>query len=464
MKLYNTLTRSVEEFKPQNKTAGFYSCGPTVYDYLTIGNWTAYIRWDVLARALSQNYDLDWYMNITDVGHLVSDGDEGEDKLEKGAKREGKTAWEVAQYYTNDFLKGLKKLNISIEPGHLVKATDNIPEQIELIKTLKSKGYTYILKDGVYFDSTKFPNYGKMARLDIEGLQAGARVSLGQKKNSTDFALWKFTPPGQKRNMEWGSPWGKGFPGWHIECSAMAMKFLGNTIDIHSGGIDHIAVHHTNEIAQSEAATGAQFARYWLHSNFLKVNDTRIAKSLGNGYTLQDLEKTGYSAMDFRMFTLQSHYRTEANFTWQSLGAARTRLKDLRALADLRYQATKEASENNGVLPSYKKLILKAVNDNLNTPEVLSAISSLVTKLSNGGLSIHNLEDFNDFIGLLDELLGFELSKSSDITDAQKEKINQRSGARQNKNWDLSDKIRNELTSEGIGLNDATNSTVWHRL
>jgi cysteinyl-tRNA synthetase len=281
MQLYNTLTRKLEYFEPQTPPeVKLYTCGPTVYDYQHIGNYSAYVRWDTLVRVLqATGHEVNWVINITDVGHLVSDADEGEDKLEKGARREGKTAWDVAAFYMDDFMLGLKALHIQT-PTHVVRATDHIVEQIALVEILEQKGYTYTIDDGVYYDTSKCKDYGALAHIDVKNLQAGARVELNpQKRHPTDFALWKFTPKGQKRDMEWDSPWGKGFPGWHLECSAMSMKYLGETLDIHTGGIDHIPVHHINEIAQSEAATGKQFSRFWLHNNHILVDNAKSLKA-----------------------------------------------------------------------------------------------------------------------------------------------------------------------------------------
>src|SRR3989344_952205 len=271
LKFYNTLTRAKEEFKPQNPPAvGLYTCGPTVYNYAHIGNLRTYIFEDILKRALVANgFEVNHVMNITDVGHLTSDADVGEDKMEKGAKREGKTVWDIAEFYTKAFKEDMRRLNL-VEPDIWCKATDHIAEQIELIQRLEKRGFTYLIDDGVYFDTTKDPHYGKLARLDIAGLRAGARIEMVKdKRNPTDFALWKLSPDNEQRQMEWESPWGKGFPGWHIECSAMAMKYLGETFDIHCGGIDLIPVHHTNEIAQAENATGKKFVHTWLHGEFL---------------------------------------------------------------------------------------------------------------------------------------------------------------------------------------------------
>lgn len=464
LRLYNTVSRSVEEFKPQDSgRASIYTCGPTVYDRLTIGNWASFVRWDVLVRTLKLDYDVEWYMNITDVGHLVSDGDEGEDKLEKGARREGKSAWQVAAYYTNDFLQGLKMLNIDIPKENLVKATDHIKEQIDLIKILENKGYTYVISDGVYFDSTKFKDYGKMAKIDISGLAPGARVQLGDKKNSTDFALWKFSPPGHQRDMEWSSPWGKGFPGWHVECSAMAMRYLGATLDIHAGGIDHIPVHHTNEIAQSEAATGQTFAYFWLHSNFLQVEGQKISKSLGNGYTLQDLQKKAYDALDFRLFILQSHFQTESNFTWEGMKSASTRLDDIRAMADLRFQLHDKGKDMGSELKLFSSSIEQALKDNLNTPQALALISEFINRLEGGTLHSSNREAFINYINLIDSLLGLELTNSEDITKSAKKLLEQRNQARIDRQWSLSDKLRRDLEELGLQVIDSPQGQLWRQ-
>jgi cysteinyl-tRNA synthetase len=464
MKLNNTLTRSADTFAPLNdNTVSLYSCGPTVYDYPHLGNWSSYLRWDILARTLRQHYKLDWYMNLTDVGHLVSDADEGEDKLEKGARREGKSAWDIASFYSDDFIKGLDTLNISIDLDHLVKATDHIAEQIQLIRKLEEKGFTYQIDDGVYFDSTKFADYGKMAKLDLAGLKAGARVDLGQKKNPSDFALWK-SAPGEKRDMEWESPWGKGFPGWHIECSAMAMKYLGATIDIHTGGIDHIPIHHTNEIAQSEAATGQQFVRFWLHNNFLQVDGVKISKSLGNFITLHDLQNKGFTAQDFRMFVLQSHYQTEANFTWEGMQAAQTRLKELQAFADLRYQISEKGADIAGRLKEAAESLQAALDDDLNTPQALAVLSGIINSLQGQTAGTGSLEALQSLLATVDELLGFDLLSTSDINEHQKHMISDRQTARGMKDWTLSDTLRDQMLSEGIALRDTPHGTVWERV
>ena len=470
MQLYNTATRNVEEFEPGNselgpdkkKTVSMYTCGPTVYDYLTIGNWAAYIRWDLLARVLRHNnWNVNWIMNITDVGHLVSDADDGEDKLEKGARREGKTAWEVAEYYTADFIEGLKALDISIPHENLVKATDHIAEQIALVQKLEEKGYTYRLSDGIYFDSVKFPNYGKLAKLDIKGLLAGARIAYGDKKNPTDFAVWKFSPPGVSRDMEWDSPWGKGFPGWHLECSAIAMNFLDTPIDIHAGGIDHIPVHHTNEIAQSEAATDEKFVRFWVHSNFITIDGEKIAKSAGNGHTLADIAAKGYSFESLRMFVLESGYHRQSNFTFDNLSAAQSRLKRWQAVADLRWQLT-DGPNNSTELEQIIPAISAALNDNLDTPSALAAIERALSILEQG-ISKSAEPSARKLFDTIRDLLGIDLLASADISDEVKELIAKREIARMNKDFASSDASRDALAEQGIEIRDTPHGSFWAR-
>lgn len=466
MKLYNTLSRKTEVVKSTSKdTLTLYTCGPTVYDYLTIGNWTSYVRWDILARTLrSAGFKLDWVMNITDVGHLTSDADEGEDKLEKGAKREGKSAWYIADFYTQDFLRGLKFLDIEMgEHAKIVKATDHIQEQIDLIKNLEDKGFTYTTGDGVYFDTSKLTDYGKLARLDIAGLKSGARVSAGDKRNITDFALWKFSPKDAVRDMEWDSPWGKGFPGWHIECSAMSMKYLGETIDIHTGGIDHIPVHHTNEIAQSEAATGKQFVRIWVHGNFLQVNDEKIAKSAGNGVKLQDITAKGFAARDIRMLVLQSHYRSESNFTWDILKAAQSRINRWQQAASLRWQPSDEAPKLGKLFTESIETIETAMQNDLSTPEALRIIDDVVDQALDSGIRKDDLLSFTSFLECLQSLLGFDLF-DDELDAEQRHVFTKRAVARDSKNWAESDSLRDTLAKSGIGVNDTPYGQKWYRL
>ena len=465
MQLYNSLTRKLERFTPQ--TAGevsLYTCGPTVYDYQHIGNYSAYVRWDTLDRVLKEDgYAVDWVMNITDVGHLTSDADEGEDKLQKGARREGKSAWDVAQFYMDDFMLGLQALNIST-PAHVVRATDHIAEQIELIKQLEEKGFTYIIDDGVYFDTYRFRNYGHLARLDLKNLQHGARVEINpQKRAATDFALWKFSPKNAQRDMEWDSPWGKGFPGWHIECSAMAMKYLGDTLDIHTGGIDHLPVHHVNEIAQSEAATGKQFVHYWLHANHIMVEGAKIAKSTGNGILLHNLAEAGYDPLDVRMLLLQSHYRSQANFTMGGLAAARQRRQSLQAFADLRFQAVEGGEVDALAIEETQRVIFEELRNDLHTPEALAALSDLANSAEAELIAPEGGAAMTDFVAFLDRVFGLKLGEQGDITEAQKEHIAARQTAREAKDFAAADRIRDELRAQKIELRDTPLGTIWYR-
>lgn len=463
MKLYNTLTRKVEEITPLNPpTVTIYTCGPTVYDYPHIGNWFTFIRYDLLVRALSAHeLQPKWVMNITDVGHLVSDADEGEDKLEKGARREGKTAWEVAQFYTDYFVQGLKRLNITT-PTYLPKATDHIAEQIDLVKKLEAKGFTYQISDGIYYDTAKFPRYGDFARLDIDEQQAGARVEFNpEKRNSNDFALWKFSPTDAKRDMEWDSPWGKGFPGWHLECSAMSMKYLGETMDVHAGGIDHIPVHHTNEIAQSEAVTGKPLARYWMHTNHILINDEKISKSLGNAITLEDIEKKGYSLEAFRLLVLQSHYRSQSKFSWDDLEAAQRRLSHWRSFAALKHQA-QGSGEHNVVLEVVNNL-LGSIADDLDTPKTLQLIDELFSHIESHPIEEIDPQALTELLLFIDKLFGLQLATEPDISEEAKQLVQEREAARKAKDWAKSDELRDQLSSQGIGVRDTEQGPVWFR-
>jgi cysteinyl-tRNA synthetase len=490
LRFHNTLTKKVDDFHPISEgKVTLYTCGPTVYDHLHVGNWAAYIYWDTLVRTLIANgLDVDRVMNLTDVGHLTGenegDADTGEDKLEKGARREGKTAWDIAEFYAEDFLAGIEKLGL-IMPEHVVRATDFIPQQLDLIRTLKEKGFTYQIDDGIYFDTSKFPSYADFAGLDLEAQKAGARVAYNEeKRNPSDFALWKFTPKGEKRDMEWETPSDlleassfekndredsqkiMGFPGWHLECSAMAMSILGKTIDIHTGGIDHIPVHHTNEIAQSEAASNQVFAHYWLHNNHLKVDGTKISKSLGNGFTLDDLKNRGYSPLDYRMFILQGHYKNEGNFTFENLSGARNRLHHWRNVAALRHQAHDTLAQNMSkeTDPSLAVggLLKEALSDDLNTPEALRIIDEAFSHIESHGIDRIDVHALNDLLATIDELLGLQLlSTTPDIDDEAKQLIVKRERARDEKNWQVSDEIRDQIKQKGIIIRDTPDGSVW---
>lgn len=486
IRLHNTRTKRIDTFEAideTNKTVSLYTCGPTVYGYLHVGNWFGYIMWDVLVRTLTANgYAVNRVMNITDVGHLVSDGDEGEDKLQKGARRENKTAWQVAEFYTEDFLAGLKKLHL-IEPTHITKATNFIKEQLDLIRVLKQKGYTYQTSDGIYFATDKFPTYADFAGLDVAAQKAGARVEYNdEKKNASDFALWKFSPLHEKRDMEWDTPTDlldaaddvrKGFPGWHLECSAMAMDILGASIDIHTGGIDHIPVHHTNEIAQSEAASGKRFSQFWLHNNHLKSDGTKISKSLGNGYTLQDLAVRNIAPLDFKLFVLQSHFSNESNFTFENVLAAKSRLHHWRNIACLRWQiqdtlqgdSEKNTDDSTISVLATSQALLETLNNNLDTPSALRIIDQAFSKIDTTPPQRIHRYGLVQLLESIDTLLGLELLPSTpDIDDSLKQLILERVRARETKNWIRSDEIRVELAENGIAVNDTPTGSVWQRI
>lgn len=467
MRFYNTLSRNIDELKPLNPpTVTVYTCGPTVYDCAHIGHWFTYVRWDTLIRALkTAGYQPKWVMNITDVGHLVSDADEGEDKLEKGARREGKSAWDVAQFFTDDFIRGMQQLHM-LMPDEMPRATDHIAEQIDLIKKLEEKGFTYTISDGVYYDTAAFPTYADFARLDLEEQQEGARVEANpEKRNPTDFALWKFSPSDHQRDMEWESPWGKGFPGWHIECSAMSMKYLGETLDIHTGGIDHIAVHHSNEIAQSQAITGKPFANIWLHSNHVLIEGQKISKSLGNGIRIDDLTAKGYDPLVLRLHILESHYRSQSKFSWDSMDAAKNRLANLRAFADLRWQLNpNNAATTDFDFTSARNLIQEALESDLSTPQALAALGSTEQFITANIPGVQQADDFKEFLEYVDSVFGLNLSASNNIDDNVKTLIAEREEARLAKNWTESDRLRDKLLEHHILVRDTANGPIWQRI
>lgn len=465
MKLFNTLSREIEEIHPLNPPiVTVYSCGMTVDNHPHIGHLFTYVRTDLLIRALiGSGLKPKWVMNITDVGHLTSDADEGEDKLQKGAAREGKTSWDIARYYEAEFLGSLKELG-NLSPDYIVRASEHIPEQIELIRTLESKGFTYVIDDGVYYDTSKFPRYKDFARLDLDEQQAGARVEFNtQKRNISDFALWKFSPKDKKRDMEWDSPWGLGFPGWHIECSAMSMKYLGNTIDIHTGGIEHIPIHHTNEIAQSEAATGQKFVDYWMHSNHITIEGVKISKSLGNGIRLSQIKARGYSPEVLRLHIIESHYQSQSKFSWLSLESAKQRLIDLKAMAALMHQ-TSENKTDSFNFNEVSDRILQALKDNLATPQVALILSDTAKKLLTRGIADTEASSLKEMLTNIDKLTGLNLSDEADLNEEQRRLFDQRMKARASGNYQESDKLRTELESLGIGLEDKSGYSLWHHL
>lgn len=467
MKLYNTLTRTAEELKPiDGNKVKLYACGLTVYSQPHIGNWVAYIYWDLLVRTLrASGYEVEHVQNITDVGHLTSDEDAGEDKMLKSALKEGSTAWEVAEKYIKIADHEAYELLGLSRPTHMPRATQYIEQQIKFVELLEEKGYTYVIEDGVYFDTSKLDDYGKLAQLDIEGLQFGVRVEDTGKKNPTDFAVWKFSPKDQKRDMEWESKWGKGFPGWHLECSVMARELLGDQIDIHTGGIDHIPVHHTNEIAQTESVTGKQFSQFWVHANHMKVNGTKMSKSLGNIYTLQDILDKGYDLEAFKLMILSKHYQTEGNFTWENLEAAQNRLNEIRAWADLRHQPSADTmpEELDNLFKTTKEEMLVALQDNLNSPAALRALSKLMDYMST--IPIPGVEGkyTNGSLQFMEDILGIQLAHRPDITTEQKQLIAERETARAAEDWAKSDDLRNKLQEQGLDLKDTPRGPIWSR-
>jgi cysteinyl-tRNA synthetase len=449
--LFNSLTLKKEKFIPlKDKLVTMYNCGPTVYERPHIGNFRAYIFADTLRRVLEFNgYQVKQIINITDVGHLTSDADTGEDKIEKSAREKKKSAWEIARYFENLFKEDFKKLNLK-KPFKFPRATEHIKEMIELIKILEKKGYTYKISDGIYFDTSKFKDYGKLGNLK-KRKDLLPRIEVNpEKRNPFDFALWKFSPKDQKRQMEWQSPWGIGFPGWHIECSAMAMKYLGKTIDIHTGGIDHLTVHHPNEIAQSEAATGKKFVRYWLHVNFLFVEGKKMAKSLGNIFTLEDIEKRGFSPLAFKYLVLTSHYRSEINFTWQSMASAENAYRNL--IENVSGELVKNKNPRESALYLRKsafKEILNIINNDLDTPKLIAKIWEVLR-------SNKSFEYKKNFVLLADEILGLGLEKfiKRKIPQKIKDKVLLREKLRKEKKWEMADKIREELLKLGYKIED----------
>jgi cysteinyl-tRNA synthetase len=455
--LFNSLTRKKEKFVPlKDKLVTMYNCGPTVYERSHLGNFRAYIFADTLRRVLEfSSYGVKQIINITDVGHLTSDDDSGEDKIEKSAREKKKSAWEIARYFENLFKEDFKKLNLK-KPFKFPRATEHIKEMIELIKVLEKKGYTYKISDGIYFNTLKFKDYGRLGDLKRRK-DLLPRIEVNpEKRNPFDFALWKFSQKDQKRQMEWQSPWGIGFPGWHIECSAMAIKYLGKTIDIHTGGIDHLTVHHSNEIAQSEAATGEKFVRYWLHNNFLFVEGQRMAKSLRNIFTLKDIEKRGFSPLAFKYLVLTSHYRSEMNFTWQAMESAENAYKNLienvggelvsiYELNTKKIQKIKYEINMNKI----KEEILNIVNNDLDTPKLIAKIWKVIK-------SNKSFEYKKNFVLLADKILGLGLEKfiKRKISQKIKNKVLLREKLRKDREWKMADKIREELLKLGYKIED----------
>jgi cysteinyl-tRNA synthetase len=450
--LYNSLTRKKEEFKPiAPGKVGLYTCGPTVYNYAHIGNLRTYIFEDILKRVLVYNeYAVKHVMNITDVGHLTGDRDMGEDKMEAGAAREGKSAWDIADFYTRAFKKDINHLNI-LAPDIWVKATDTIPEQIALVKTLEEKGYTYRTADGIYFDTSKFKDYTKLSHQDLEALKEGARVERNpEKRNPTDFALWKFSPQGTKRQMEWDSPWGLGFPGWHLECSAMSMKFLGNQLDIHCGGTDHIDVHHTNEIAQSEAATGKPFFNFWMHGAFLIIQGgKKMAKSEGNFLTLENaFLKNDINPLVYRFASFLTHYRKPMEYSDEGIEAARNGL--LHVQNQVRQILVAGLDPETSVNIEFKNKFNQAINDDLNMPRAMAVIQEMLKSEISNAQKYSTILDFDRVLGLQLN----QLDQAQALPEAVQKLVEARQQARQAKDFASSDQLRAEIEALGYQVQD----------
>jgi cysteinyl-tRNA synthetase len=463
--LYDNYARALRSFEPLQPggEVGLYTCGPTVYDYQHIGNFRTFLFEDVLKRVLRWNgYAVRHVMNVTDVGHLVSDADEGEDKIEKGARRTGKTAWEVAAFYTDAFLADMKRLAIE-DPTVLCRATDHIAEQVAFVADIERNGFAYVTADGVYFDTSKLDDYGYLARLDVKGLDSGHRVDLGDKRHPTDFALWKLTPRGESRQMEWDSPWGRGFPGWHIECSAMAQKYLGDFFDIHCGGEDHIPVHHTNEIAQTEGRLAGhpeiprerrRLANFWMHGYFLLANDAKMAKSAGEFLRLASLDERGVDPLAYRYLCLTAHYRSQMNFTWEALDAAATGLDRLRQ--GFRALPDERAAPDAGLLERFGD----EINDDLNLPRALA----VAWECLRGGLAPAvkraTLERFDEVFGLG---LASWTPKVEDAPADVRALAEARLAARRSKAWTEADRLRAALHAAGWEMEDRADGYALKR-
>ena len=455
-----------------DRQVSFYSCGPTVYDYPHLGNWYAFLRWDLLVRFLKlADFKVNWVMNITDVGHLVSDADDGEDKLVAASRRQRRTAWDLAQIYSDYFIDGLKRLNF-IGPDHLPKATDFISQQIDFVQKLEASGLSYRLDDGLYYDTSRWPDYGRW-RTDpaqVKPAPTGPdrpRIRTNSaKRQAADFALWKFSPTDSQRDMEWSSPWGSGFPGWHLECSVMCHHFFGPTVTIHAGGIDHIPIHHTNEIATSEALFKLPLARIWLHANFVLVEGQKMSKSLKNCYLLEDLINRGYHLAEFRLAVLASGYRSQADFSWAIMPAARSRYSNLLALAALRFQASAAADgvsfDRIDQIKVCRDQILAGLSDDLNSPAALTALDRFLVRVLDQPWPQAALADLEDFIDWLDQLFGLKLAATvSRPRPDQNQLLSERLQSRLRQDYQSSDQLRKQLDESGLTVNDVGQAQVW---
>ncbi len=452
LRLYDTYERQIREFEPLHpeQGVGLYACGPTVYNFAHLGNLRTYLFEDLLRRTLElAGYRVNHVMNITDVGHLTSDADTGEDKMEVGARRTGMTAWELAEFYASAFREDLEQLNV-IPPSIWCKATDHIDDQIEFIKDLEVKGFTYRTSDGIYFNSRKLNSYGYLARLDVEGLQAGARVDQGERQFVTDFALWKFSSPDESRQMEWDSPWGVGFPGWHIECSAMSARYLGDFFDIHCGGKDHIPIHHTNEIAQTEASRGTRLANFWLHGYFLELGDQKMAKSSGDFLRLSTIIARDFHPLVYRYFCLQAHYRSELTFSWESLTAAQTALQRL-------YEAAFSWGTPGEVSVDYYSRFRDHLYEDLNVPRALAVAWELIRSDEAPATKKATLLAFDEIFGL--DIAQWQPAVVTLPAEVQV-LVAAREAARMEKQWQRADELREEVRALGFVIEDSREGPV----
>lgn len=462
MKLYNTLSKQVEEFIPnENNKVKMYTCGPTVYHYAHIGNLRTYIFEDILEKGLSfLGYDVIRAMNITDVGHLTSDGDTGEDKMAKGAKREGKTVWEIADFYTKAFLDDMRKLNIKV-PKIIEKASDNIDVYIKMISKMIDEDYAYLSNGNVYFDISKAKDYYKLSGKNPDDLKIGVRDTVEEdkaKRNPADFVLWFTLSKFENQVMKWDSPWGVGYPGWHIECSGISYKVFGDYLDIHCGGVDNIFPHHTNEIAQSEAFLGHKWCNYWCHGAHLNDESGKMSKSKGEFLTVSLLEKKGYSPLDYRFFCLNSHYRNPLVFTYESLDGAKNALKKLKTKV---LSLTNEGKKQDDFYEEYHNKFGEAFGNDLNTSLMLTVLYD-VLKDNNLNDKTKRLlvEDFDSVLSL--DLLKEEFKEvDSALEEMILKKIEERKEAKKNKDFALADKIRDDLLAEGVKLIDTREGTTY---
>lgn len=476
LSLFNTLGHELQEFKPiQQGKVGFYGCGPTVYNYAHIGNLRAYVTHDILVRALRRmGYQVTHVMNVTDVGHLSGDDDTGEDKMVKSAEERGKSVLDIAAFYTEAFFKDTERLNI-VPPTVVCKATEHINDMIALIQRIEARGFTYTAGGNLYFDITKFPSYGELARLKLDDLKAGARIDVDEnKRNPHDFALWFTKSKFKNQALTWESPWGRGYPGWHIECSAMSMKYLGEQFDIHAGGIDHIPIHHTNEIAQSEAATGKKWVNYWVHNEFLVLDKGKMSKSSGDFLTLQSLVDIGYDPLDYRYFLLGGHYRSQLQFSNEALDGARNARKTLMdrlyLLAGKCGQVPESWTENSGLSEKankYREAFNRAIAEDLSTPRALAELWGLLRDPEvDPETALALAFDMDSVLGLrLRELLlelRAEQKLDSKLVDEIEALVAERSAAKRAKNYQRADEIRSILKDKGIILEDTPQGTTWH--